>query len=283
MSLIIKRILGLISVSLLLAGCQQEKAATEAVDVLVRVNGAPVTQAELDYTLARMLGPDKAYQIDAATRKKVLQSLVMSRVMAQNAQKTMAKEDLKHLEQQVSDYKEQLLVKQYLRGHIKPQPVTQEMIKEYYEKHKDRFGGALTRQFEMITTTRALQGNEREPVLRQLELAKNKNWKTYVQVLKQKHLPIAYRTGNADEKLLHTSLRAMLATLKINEVSKPFFIEGRVYLVKVIREKRQQTRPLNEVSAMIRQSLAPMQLQKAIAEISAEIIKTAKIEYVKNN
>jgi len=278
-----KKTIVALSIALLFTGCQKETAVTPTSDVLVRVNGSPVTQAELDYTVLRLLGPDKAYQIDGVTRKKVLQSMVMSRVMAQLAQQQISPDDLKRLQQQVADYWEQLFVKQYLKAHIKPQPLTQAMVKDYYDKHKARFGATSIRQFELITTTRSLQGAERVRVLRQLTGLERKNWKTYVQMLKKQGLPIDYRTGNADEKLLHASLRTMLATLKLKEVSKPFFIEGRVYIVRIISEKRRQARPLNEVSAAIRKALAPIQLQKAIAEISADIMKTAKIEYVKNN
>ena len=73
----------------------------------------------------------------------------------------------------------------------------------------------------------------------------------------------------------------MLNTLEEKQTSKPFFIDGKVYVARITSAEQQKARPLNEVSAEIRKTLAPLQLQQAISSISDEILKTVKVEYSK--
>jgi len=282
----------MIGVALLVSGCDggktpatsefPETTASVQKDVLVRVQGDPVTAFDVEQAALKMLGTQQAALLDEKGQQKVLESLVLSKALARAAKEGLDAEELTMLEWKVRAYREQLLVNRYLRRHAESQPVTEQMIKEYYDTNPGRFGGRAVREYELITSRERLDGIQRERVLAELAGANTeKNWSRYVAELSKTNLPLLFLRGKTNTGVILDELQSVVDGLGVGEVSKPFFVEGKVYIARVISEKKVTPRPLSEVSADIRKALAPVQLKKAIKKISDEVLGEVNIEYVK--
>jgi len=250
-------------------------------NILARVQGEPVTAFDVEQAALKMLGAQQATLLDEAGRKKVLESLVLGKALSRAAKKEMDAEELTLLEWKVMSYREQLLVNRYLRRHAEPRPVTEKMIKEYYEANPERFGGRTVREYELIASSKRLDGTQRERVLAELAgVDAKKDWRRYVEDLSRKNLPLQFRQGKTNTDVLIKELQSVLDRLDVDEVSKPFFTGGKVYIARITSKTKTPPRPLNEVSADIRKALAPVQLKKAIRKVSDEILNTVNVEYL---
>ena len=272
---------------ILLSACDRDsvdkQSPTAEEKVLAKINGDVITDKDLQVASIRIVGSEKAFLIDDKVKKKILESLVMSRVISSKSTKEIDKEELDLIDRKTRDYREELLVKSYLRKNVEPQPVTQEMVRTYYEKHPDMFGAKNIKDFELITTTKQVQGTQREQVLALLNKArKSTNWKSYTKKVNKGKGVLEYRQGKTSEKLLNVQLRAVMSNMKAKDISRPVFIESKPYLIRITKEQQTKARPLAEVSTEIRRMLAPQQLKKAIRVISDKLMKEAKVEYVKN-
>ncbi len=260
----------------------REDAASVQENILVRVQGEAVTDFDVEQAALKMLGAQQAALLDEAGRKKVLESLVLSKALAMTASKELGADELAVLEWKAQAYREQLLVNRYLRSHATPQPVTEQMIKEYYDSNPERFGGRTVREYELITSGQRLDGMQRERMLAELTgMDAKKDWRRYVENLAKQNLPLQFRQGRTNTDVIIAELKNMLDKLDEGEVSKPFFIEGKIYIVRVRSKTETPPRPLSEVSADIRKALAPVQLKKAIKEVSDKILGEISVEYVK--
>jgi hypothetical protein len=248
--------------------------------VLARVAGKPITRYDLAQTIQSTLGQASAARLDEAGRRKVLDSLVASRAIARVQAADLSEEERAALDKKVAAYREQLLVKQYLAKHAAPQPVTQEMVREYYQDHPAQFGAKTIRTYEMLAGNRRLNTAERDDLMAALKgAADRKDWQEWARTLQSQGYPIVARRGQVDEKLLHPQLQQLMTSLKKGETSRVSFVEGVVYIVRIIDEKQIAPRPLPEVSAEIRRILLPVQLKKAVKQASDQVLQTTEVIY----
>jgi len=249
-------------------------------EILAKVNGSPISRHDLDSALVRMLGDYQSSLLDPKGRRNALESLVMSRAMAQTVKKELSRKDLAIIEKQVTAHREKLLVNHFLRKHSTVAPVTDKMVKAFYEKNTQRFGARTERQYEMLFSANKVSADERDKIIAALGGAdKNKQWKKMSKRLAKAGIKLQYRQGKTDEKLLHPRLQALLKSIKVGTTSNVSFIDGKPYLVRITAENQIAPRPLNEVSAKIRKSLMPLQLKQAIEKSSAELLPKMKIKY----
>jgi len=254
--------------------------ASAAAPVLAVVNGVAIHADQVERTAQRTLGDTQLALLDQAGRKKVLESIVLSQVMAQASIKELTDEEKRNLENDVAAYKEQLLVKSYLSKHASAQPVSDEMVKTYYQEHAQRFGGTTVRRFDMLVGTQALTEPQRETLLKSIpEITKSTDWKAAAKKLQMQQIPIAFGVGSSDDKLLNPRLQALLAPLKKGDTSNVTLIDGKPYLLRITEESPQTAKPLSEVSGEIRQALVPLQLKKAIKDAADTLMKSAQVEY----
>jgi hypothetical protein len=267
----------------ILPGCGDKKEKVNLPgdsEVLATVNGSAISRFDLDLSIETLMGREGAAKSDAAGRKKILESLVMGRAIAQSSEKDIPAEDLTVIDRKTAAYREKLLIRQYLAQNAPPQPVTQEMVRDYYLGHLDEFGAKKERIYEMISSKRPLKAEERNTLLEKLQKpGEKKDWRKWVEELRKQGYPLAYRQGAVVEKILHPQLRNMMESLKKGESSPLTFIKDLCYLVKIVEEKEQPARPLKEVSGQIRKMLVPLQLKKSIDQASRDVLQKAEVEY----
>ena len=248
--------------------------------VLARVAGDPVTLYELEQTIRATLGPSAAGRLDEAGRRKVLESLVASRAIARVREAEMTAEEIAAIDKKIQAYREQLLVKQYLAKHVSPQPVTGEMVRDYYEAHPEQFGSRRFRKYEMITGQPKLKSAARDKMIALLgRAAANTDWQTWVTGLKAKGYPLMFRQGLVTDKVLHPRLEKLMKGLKTGESSNLVFIKGNPYVVKIIEDNRLPPKPLDQVSDQIRKALVPVQLKKSVKLASEQVLAKSDVVY----
>lgn len=248
--------------------------------VLARVAGEPITRYELEQTIRATLGETSAGRLDEAGRQKVLQSLVASRAIARVQEAEMTPQEIAEIDKKTRAYREQLLVKRYLAQHAAPQPVTGEMVREYYQAHPERFGSRYLRKYEMISGQPNLKSAERDNLITVLGRAtETADWQNWVAELKEKGYPMSYREGMMTDNVLHPRLENLMKDLKTGETSNLVFIKGVPYVVRIVEEKQIPPQPLDKVSEQIRRALVPVQLKKAVKQASEQVLAKSEVVY----
>jgi hypothetical protein len=252
--------------------------------VLARVNGQPIYAQDLEVAISNILGAERGGMLDQSTRQKVLQSLVLNRGMAQAAQKELNTDEVAWIEAKSTAYRDQLLAKAYLRQHSEPTPVTQEMVRAYYEEHPEHFGGKVVRIYELLVEKEKSDASQRDQIVQRLrEAAQQKDWQAYAAQLASQGYAIQFRGGEENEQLLNPGLLGLLRPLKRDQVSQVTYISGKAYIARIVSEEEKGARPLQDVSADIRKMLAPIQLKKAIRQVSDEVMASARVEYLQES
>lgn len=265
------------------SGCQRGDDTPKADlkgPVLADVAGTPIHELDLDVHLTKLFGDGSGASGQPEVRRQALESMVMGRVIAQAAEAELSATDRARVDAQVALYREQLLMTEYLRRHATPQPVTAQMVQDYYRNHLERFGGGSERTFEMIIAADIPAAPQRDAALEALRAARGDgDWPAVVERLRSKGLALEYRQGSGDDQVLPEALRALVGRLAVKEASEPGLMQRRPYIVRVVSEIERAPRPLSEVSAEIRRSLAPMQVKEAVQAVADPLMKNTKITY----
>lgn len=253
---------------------------TSEQNVLAIVNDSPVTEADFELVIQETIGEKNASKLGESGRKKVLESLVASRAISQESLRMISDEERTELEQKVKAYREKILVQVYIAKNASPDPVSQEMVKDYYEKNPERFGARTEKVVEMMSTSRALSLKERDMFI---SACNNNGYQKDIgklaDALKKKGLPVFYNKQKAVKGLLHEDLFRIVKRLKKGEKSELVFVKEKPYLLRITDVIETEPKPLSEVSYSIRKSLAPVQLKKAVKKISEDILAKSKVEY----
>lgn len=243
--------------------------------LLARVNNAEITQLELDLAIQKMLKKNPLGTASPELAEKILQSLVQSRAIAQSAEKELDQQQLAELEYQTRAYREELLVKQYLQNHAQPQPVSMDMVAEYYENHQDKYGGEIIKDFEYIVVYGELEDAGRKTLEK---LGDHSNWKKVSEEMIEQGLSVKYKRAEVKQALLAEPLKTMLEQTEKGQIVTNYS-EKEAIALRVLEKKVLSAKPITEVSSDIRRALAHRQLKKSIKELSKEILANSDIEY----
>ncbi|MGL6161634.1 peptidyl-prolyl cis-trans isomerase [Microbulbifer sp.] len=263
---------------LALAGCGEPPQ--EDPDVVVYVNNDPVRQTDLEVAIERTLGEQGALVADKATRDKVLESLVASRAIAGMMEAELTEKEKQALDAEVSAWRDERLVKRYLSERVNPQPVTTAMVEKYYREHPEEFGGGKRLHFEQLQVQIAGNDRLRDKAIALLsDAAKTDDWQALSATGRSDGLPVEYQKGQAGEGLTEPPLQARLRNLKPGEASALSFAGNAVSVVRLLGEENLSPRPLLEVSDDIRMRLAPLQLRRAVREVTERAVRESDIRY----
>lgn len=249
--------------------------------VLAKVNGSSITAYDLDQAVRASLGQSAVGMLDPTGRKNVLDSLVAARAISQAQEKSLTGQERAALKRQVDAYREQLLVKRYLAKHAPKDPVTREMVADYYRKHPGQFGRKTVKRYEMISSTETLDDARRDQLLASLkDPDQHKDWSDWTKKLRQEGLPLAYTSGTADPAILSEELRGRLDKLKPEMPAALAFNNTGIALTRVIEEKEIPPQPLDHVRDRIRRILRPVQLKKSVKRVSDKVLAGADVQYM---
>ncbi|MCW8877579.1 MAG: peptidylprolyl isomerase [Kangiellaceae bacterium] len=287
------KILVVVLMASLLSACQKEtdtpsenqtqskNTQLNTENSLVTVNGESISEQDLDAAIIRTVGEMGAFQLDSKGRKKVLESIVLSKIMAQKQMASYSPEQQREIERQVQAYKTELLAKNYLKSNVTAVPVTNKMVEEYYAANPHKFGGKTIKQYQVLKGLTKLQGKVRENLLARMKnITSQKDWFASVNQAKTEGFQLEFSTGVSGAQSLNKKVESLIAGLNKDEISSLHYLNGYPMYFKVVAEKVIKPKPLTEVRSDIRKSLAPIQLKRAVRKISDELLKEANVEYV---
>lgn len=258
-------------------GCHAKNSKDNS-PVAATVNGENITEADIDFMMNRTFQKQDLTHIDQELRHKVLDSLIASRAMKQTLKKDLSADELDNINRAVKVYEEEVYVKEYLKNHVTPEPVSPEMVQAYYDKHSDEFGSEEIREFDMLKSAAVLDDSHRDKLLKNTALIRSaSNWQAQAKSL-QNDYGLQFVQSRSKAGLLDKSLEANLQQLKKGETSDVFYIAGQVYLLRVTNIVTTPPKPLAEVSNDIRKKIAPMLLREAVKKASDNAIASAKVE-----
>ncbi len=266
-----------------LTACQREEKVVLTDDnvILVNVSDTPITAYDLQLAISDNLGDEAAFSLNDSGREKLLDSLIASKAMALAAAKEASVEELAILDKRVAAYREQLLVKAYLKQHADITPVSSEMVEEYYKKHPEKFGAVRLVDYEIVQFDSTSKGDLRERMLKLFDGATNeKNWKQWVDANRNAPLKLSYIKQRSALNVLPPSYSAILRQLSLGQTSDVFWVDGKAMRFRVNAEEWTAPRPLAEVSAEIRKALAPVQMKESIKKVTDQVLQTTKVERV---
>lgn|GEM_PF-4755354 len=270
-------------VLLAIAGCAEEKQSATEIQILANVSVAntesSLTAAQLEYAIDRLTS-GQPLPITAELEQKVLDSLVTSRAMALLAEQVMSEDEHRELDLKVQAYREELLAKEYIQQYTEPQPVTNEMVVQYYQEHPEEFGGDTIKSFEFISSQGPLDDDQRKLLVTQLQqVAPEDDLAELAKRLQQKSLPVRHQKAEMRTALVEPPLRELVAATAPG-ARAPLHNRDSVVLLQVNAERVMPPRPLAEVGAEIRKKLSPIQFKQAVKALSDEVKNQVKIEYL---
>ncbi len=263
----------------------QPAGISDSSKILATVNGEPITENQLAANVETLMGKKQATsQLKPAQRRKILESMVMSRLIKQQAEQAFDQAKKRSYEQKARAYKEKIIVNDYLKASITSASVNNEMIAQYYSQHPEKFGAAQRMEYELLSTTKKLDETARNKLLTAYgALDKTAAINDIRKRLAEKAFALNYQRSHLRTGTVNTELEKTLASLQPGEASALFIQQGRPYIVKLLERTRIAPQPLSAVQAEIRKMLVPVALKKAIEQQTRTLKENAKIEYLIDN
>jgi hypothetical protein len=248
--------------------------------VLARVDGEVISETDLAFAAVSALGPKFAGTLGPDDRRKLLESLVLGRVISKTAERELGPKERADLERRVHAYRQQLLVEHYVGTQAKLTEITPEAIGAYYDAHPERFGGGAVRRYELLVSAREPTEAERQKLLAALrEASKRKDWAAWSKELARQGFAMAHRQGEGGEGALHSRLASLIAGLSPGQTSGLTYIDGKPYLARVIEEVKRPPRPLEDVRDEIRTALMAKSKSEALSQIASNLSTKARVQY----
>lgn len=266
--------------ALALAACNKpaDKAQAPAPPkVLATVNGDEITQADLDFAVASLVG-SRRIPLDAQARRRVLEGMVLNRVIAGATEKDMSADERALLDRSVEQFREQQLAKIYLARQQLVATVTEERIRSYYDEHLPQFGARQVRQFDLLTARAS--GDDLASALNALQAAKSENdWHAAADRARKKGLPVQFRNGSSQDGGLPTRLSQAIDATAANDPPQLIQAAGAAYLFRVTSATGVPAAPLSEVHGQIVSILSAQDLKQALDVASKTLLPQAKVSY----
>jgi len=146
-------IAALAALGLMMTGCNEEGAgagaAPDGSPVLVTVNGGSITSDEFKAEAAALSPYAGQMLADEETRKKFLDNLVSKELLIQDARKAGYDKDPEVLKR-LNEVMDNLLLGLYVKKEIFDKAaITDEQLKEYFDKNKDVLGSARVNHIQV--------------------------------------------------------------------------------------------------------------------------------------
>lgn len=259
-------------------GCGQDQPGPDD-EVLARVNGRTLTEQDLALGLAITL-KGEAERASEASRRKVLDSLVSTRAIAEVAKTKLSASELAEVEEDVRAHRQRLLVQKYLAAHATPAPVTDDMIAAHYAAHPEAFGATTVRSYELLATERPLSGGARAAMIATLgKAAEHADWAAWVTDLRASGHQVGVTRGQLPAAEIDPAFASAAATLGAGQTSPPLLFDGGLGVIRVIEIHDRDPRPMSEVKEAVRLHLRRQKAREAVARLRKDATRSASITY----
>lgn len=266
----------------LLAACESPDDHASQHDVasegaLAVVDGETITSLDLELAM-REAGLDPSTSEDAE-RAQALEGLIKTTAMAHLAERDAEQAELRALDTRLEDYREQLLMRAYVfSGKHRPH-VTEQEARVQYARAPERFGARRVRSYEWITTTRTLNPSETPHLRDRLEEASSESdWAAWASKQSLEGAPLRYGQHSGSGDSLQSTLRETLRSLE-SGTAEVVTVEGRLFLVRLVREELADAPPFEEVRQRVMRALEPIAYERAVEAAAADALARVEVEY----
>ncbi len=277
----------------LLSGCKKEavkeeqKTAKETMPqegpkVLAVVNGEEITDVDLEADLAAMHGPHPGPPMDMVRdprqKREMLDRLIEKKLMAQAAEKEGVA-DSPAIEARIKAYRNQLIMDE-LRKKIfsREVEVTEEEMKESYEKNPDMFGRPR------MIHARQIVLKDRETADKVLSELKSDPSK-FEALAKEYSEDMGTKERGGDMGPVHRHMYPpeiddALFRLEENQISDVIDMHGRFYILQVTEKEKPEEGAFERYKEQVRRRVEGQKKQEMWKEYVEGLKSGAKIEYM---
>ncbi|PMG39255.1 peptidylprolyl isomerase [Shewanella sp. 10N.286.52.B9] len=277
------RLIGLLLCVAGLSACQKHDVSIEPQpqlsDAVASIDSIPIYKDELALVIKQTVGDFGAIQLGTSGREKVLESLIIRKLMSDKQFQQMDSEERQLLELEMKAFREELLTKRYIKQQVQAEPVTPEMILDYYNNNPKLFGAKQIRRFEMVRADVSHSPKLQQELSILIQgLTPHSNWKLTIDEARQNGQPVFLVSGNSAEKGLIDDYQQVIQKLEQGEISPLHSINGILVRFRITELVNIAAKPIAEVTPSIRKSLAPIQLKKSIQQEAELLMHDREIE-----
>lgn len=243
--------------------------------VLATVNGVQITESELNPLIEEFRQRSQKTVVKPDEKNQILKGMIRRTLILQQKEAADLRKE-KKIVTQVKNYENGLVVAAFLERHVGQQlTVTEEEIKEYYQKNLQKFSSSPKVKARHILLR---DRKEAEKVL-----AKLKKGEDFSQLAKEHSidLPMALEggpMGTIEKGRSLPELEKVLFVLKVGEISDIVETRYGFHILTVEEIITTQYKPLDEVRENIRKGLLQQKEAKAFDEMASKLEEKAKIE-----
>ena len=265
------QILAFIPILIILSsGCEPKTLEDE---VLARVGNGVVTRGDFESYLERLPAPMRAQALSPEKIREYLDMLIDREILNQKAVEAGLDRD-PEIEHAVEMYRQKLMAQRLVKSGISTRPVNEAMVREYYEKHPEEFGGGT-----MVRASQILVSKTRENARTAAEKIRADilAGKADFAAMARQHsndagtAPKGGDMGWVSPGIIKPELEQALFDLEKGRVSGIVATDLGFHILKAEDIKSRPSKPYDVVAGEIRQKLAPLGAQDAFREYLAKL------------
>jgi peptidyl-prolyl cis-trans isomerase C len=275
-----KKVLILLCLVFLLFGCGKKDDGGK---VLATIDGEKITLEDFNKELDRIPANMKMLVLTQSGKQSFLDRYIVKRLLMEEAKKESVEKD-KDFQDRLTDIREQLLIESLLKKkvttNINP---SEEQLKEYYEKNKEKF-----KTGQEVDTRQILVKTEKEAKEIRAKLDKGEDFSDLAK--KFSIDPSARNTGGAigyhAKGTLMPEYEAVAFKLtKVGQISPPFKTQLGYHIIQLLGIKQPAFTPYEEVKEFIKQRIVQERqndvLEKYVTDLKAKAKITINAELLK--
>jgi len=242
---------------------------------LATVGNVKITQAELEREIKNL--PDFAQKIfeGSGGKERFLNELVKKELLYQEALKKGLDKNTEYLKK-VEDFKKITLIGQLLEKEIESKAkVTDQDVKDYYEKHKEDFAPVSQIRMSLILVKTE---EEAKKILERLNKGED-----FAKVAKKSSVDLNSAKNGGDLGYLSrgqmtSELEAVAVRLKTGEVSEPIKTQSGYQIIKVTDKKTGKVVEFERVRNFISQQLSAEKQKEVFDSYIESLKKSYKVD-----
>jgi len=252
--------------------------AQDADKPVATVNGKPIKQSTLDMAVRQATAQGNA---DSPQLRDALKNQLIAReLFVQEAAKQNLDKDAEVIAV-AEEAKRTAMVQKYLRGQVKPNPITEEQAKAHYDQMKSNLGA---KEFKLRVI---MLPNDQRAKEVHAQIAKGKD---FAEMARQWSLaPSSSRGGELEWVSFKTPakegqtqglplpLAQAVEKMQKGKVSEPLAVADRWWIVKLDDVRNTNVPPFEQTKANIMRMLQQREVERVTNELATKLAKDAKI------
>lgn len=235
-------------------------AGEAAGEVVATYKGRKLTTGEVSKELERLPPPSRTYLAMPERKRQFVENMIMNNLLYEEGQKAGFDRDAQ-IEQQVADLRKRLVVQRVMRQYQTPPTISDEQVKEYYDKNPDLYSTTQIRASHILVKD--------EETAKQILVELKANPEKFEALATEKSTDTTTAKKGGDlgtfgqGRMVPEFERAVFA-LKPGEMSDLVKTQYGFHIIKVTERKEGERKPFDQVKEQIRSTLRNKGLQEQV-------------------